>query len=174
MARFEDAIETVLKHEGGYVNDPSDRGGATNFGVSDRADGKVDGLIDLDRDGVGDTAPKNLTKAQAVGYYRRFYWRSIYDQIAHQPLATKIFDFAVNMGHKASHTMLQRAVRACGTPVKVDGDIGPVTIRAVNLISGPRLLSEYRRQAANRYRAIVAANPSQAKFLNGWLRRAEA
>lgn len=174
MARFQDAIETILKHEGGYVNDPKDRGGATNFGVSDRADGKVDGLIDLDRDGIGDTAPKNLTRAQAIDYYRRFYWRSIYDGIIFQKLATKVFDFAVNMGHAAAHKMLQRALIKCGRPVPIDGNFGPVTLAAVNQVNGPALTAQLCAEAEARYRAIVSANPSQSKFLNGWLRRAYA
>lgn len=172
MARFQDAIDTVLLHEGGYVNDPNDSGGATNYGVSDRADGKVDGLIDLDRDGVGDTAPKNLTRTQAIEYYRRFYWRSIYDGIAFQKLATKVFDFAVNMGHAAAHKLLQRALCKCGKTVTIDGNFGPATLAAVNQVNGPDLTAALCTEAEARYRAIVAAKPSQAKFLNGWIRRA--
>ena len=58
--RFEDCIDKVLEHEGGYVNDPNDLGGETNFGVSKKA------YPDLDI--------KNLTRDEAKEIYRKDYW----------------------------------------------------------------------------------------------------
>ena len=36
MKSYEEIIEQVLHHEGGYVNDPTDLGGETNFGITKR------------------------------------------------------------------------------------------------------------------------------------------
>ncbi len=83
-ADFESALTVLLQHEGGFANHPADPGGATNFGVADAGDGKKDGLIDLDRDGVGDVRPKDLTREQAAEYYRRHYWLPYYERIVMQ------------------------------------------------------------------------------------------
>ncbi|KKL48233.1 hypothetical protein LCGC14_2327530, partial [marine sediment metagenome] len=98
MASFDKAIPTILKHEGGYVHDPLDPGGETNFGISKRAFPELD--------------IKNLTSGQAVDIYRERYWlHHIYDGIVNQDIATKVFDLAVNMGHRAAHRLLQKALR---------------------------------------------------------------
>lgn len=172
MARFEDAIEHILGNEGGYVNDPTDRGGETNYGVSDAGDGKADGLIDLDRDGVGDVSPKNLSKQQAVEYYRRHYWRSVYDKITSQEVATKVFDAAVNSGHHAAHAELQRACNTCGARLTVDAAIGAKTLSAVNAIEPARLMRELRAERAMKYAQILMRDRTQEKFLRIWMRRA--
>ena len=67
---YDQAFDKVVGHEGGYVNHPSDPGGETKFGVSDRADGKIDGYIDIDGDGIGDVPVKKLTIEDAkIGSY---------------------------------------------------------------------------------------------------------
>ncbi len=158
MARFEEAIPIILSHEGGYVNDPNDAGGETNFGISKRQYPNVE--------------IKALTREQATEIYRRDYWKPIYDQIAHQPLATKVLDLGVNCGTKTAHVLLQRALCQCGTPVTVDGNFGLKTLAGVNAIIGPRILGELKRQAILRYENIAQANPSQTRFLAGWIKRA--
>ena len=60
LTKFEDIIEITLHHEGGYVNDPDDLGGETNFGIAKRFYPDVD--------------IKNLTKDEASDIYRRDYW----------------------------------------------------------------------------------------------------
>jgi lysozyme family protein len=74
MAKFEIEIPRVLAHEGGYVNHPSDPGGETNRGITDRLDGKIDGLVDLDGDGDGDVDIRGLTEDQAKEVYRQRFW----------------------------------------------------------------------------------------------------
>lgn len=83
--KFDKAIKVVLAHEGGYVNDPNDLGGETNFGISKRSYPTVD--------------IKNLTREQAVEIYRGDWWeRYRYGDIEDLDVATKVFDLAVNMG----------------------------------------------------------------------------
>lgn len=161
MARFELAIDKVLSHEGGYVNDSADRGGETKFGISKRSYPDVD--------------IRNLTLTKAKEIYQRDWWDSYgYEAIVSQVVATKVFDLAINMGAKQAHKLLQRALHANGADVVVDGVIGPRTLRQVNLLASGELLPAYRSEAAGFYRAIVAKNPSQRKFINGWLKRAYA
>ncbi len=86
ITTFNEAIERVLKHEGGYVNDPTDKGGETNYGISKRA------YPDLDI--------KNLTKEDAKKIYYQDYWLKSYaDQL---PIDVRYihFDTAINMGLK--------------------------------------------------------------------------
>ena len=90
MADFIQAVELVLKHEGGFTPGlPNDPGGATNFGISQRAYPDVD--------------IKNLTVEGAKEIYRRDYWH--FDAIEDQQLANCLLDCAVNQGLHAADSM---------------------------------------------------------------------
>jgi lysozyme family protein len=82
MADFNISIETILTNEDGYVFNPNDPGGETNYGISKRAYPNLD--------------IKNLTRDAAKEIYRRDFWR--YDSIVNQDVATKIFDIGANQG----------------------------------------------------------------------------
>ena len=152
MSDFNLAIAVVLANEGGLVDNPSDPGGLTNFGISQRSYPDVD--------------IRNLTRDGAAAIYLRDFWH--YDGVTNQALANKIFDMSVNMGH-AAISILQRCVSV--TP---DGVWGPATCAATNAVDAamPGLLDEYKMELANHYRNLVLANPALAQFLNGWLKRA--
>ena len=149
MASFELAIPIVLVNEGGLVDNPSDPGGLTNFGISQRSYPNVD--------------IRNLTQDGAAAIYLRDFWK--YDLVESQLMATKIFDMSVNMGHTAI-----RILQAClGVPA--DGIWGPGTCAAVNT-ANYGLINDYRLALGRYYQNIVLADPSKAQFLAGWLRRA--
>jgi lysozyme family protein len=156
MARFDKAIGTVLEHEGGYTFDPNDPGGETKYGISRKAYPSLD--------------IKALTLDQAKAIYKRDYW--IYSRIEDQDVATKVFDLAVNLGPPAAHRLLQTALLALGETVAVDGVFGPQTLAATNRVTPEQLLQELRAQAAVYYAHTVLTNPSEQKFLLGWMRRA--
>lgn len=156
MASFDQAIGTVLAHEGGYTFNPADPGGETNFGISKHAYPNLD--------------IKDLTEDQAKEIYRRDYWR--YDGIQNQDVATKVFDLAVNLGPPTAHRLLQMALHTLGQDVTVDGVFGPQTLSATNRVDPARLLQELRAQAAVRYADIVLGNRAERTFLLGWMRRA--
>lgn len=159
MASFDVAIRTVLGHEGGYVDDPVDRGGETKWGISKRSYPHLD--------------IRNLTREQAVAIYREDWWnRYGYARIADQALATKVFDLAINMGAKPAHRLLQQALRACELPTAPDGIIGQATLAAVGLADPFALLAALRSEAAGHYRVIIARDPSQKRFSAGWETRA--
>jgi lysozyme family protein len=157
---FQAAIIVVLKHEGGYVNDPTDSGGETCYGISKRV------YPDLDI--------KNLTEDQAKQIYYKDWWiRRSYYEITNCTLATKVFDTAVNIGATRANIILQRCLNVNGYPnIKDDGDLGPMTIRSINACDPQIILTVFRTAQANYYKAVVAKNPKDAKFLKGWLARA--
>lgn len=162
-SRFLQAIEVVLSHEGGYVNDPADPGGETKFGICKRSYPYLD--------------IRNLTREQAIEIYRRDWWeRYGYERIKELDVATKVFDLAVNMGASSAHRCLQRALHACGQRhVVIDGIIGPQTIAACNQVTPPAaLLVGLRAEAAAHYRQLIARNETLKRFEKGWLNRAYA
>jgi lysozyme family protein len=184
MADFNVAIPVILRHEGGYVDNKRDPGGATNFGVSLRwllANGQVDkdhdGILDGDfnHDGIVDARDiATMSVADATAIYKREWWDYFgYGNISSDAVATKVFDMAVNMGGKQAHKLLQRAINRCGNDtIAVDGVLGNQTLAATNAVDGWRLLSTLRGVQADFYRGLVWNNPRLAEFLNGWLNRA--
>jgi len=164
MASFDKAIPTILAHEGGYVNDPKDPGGETNFGISKRQYP----FLEISK----------LTQEQAMGLYQRDYWLPIYDDILSQAHATKVFDLAVNMGHRAAHRLLQKALRKYKhfykTDITVDGIFGPKTLGAVNDVFPSLLLNELRIQAAVYYVNLMVRKPGLVRFAYNWMRRAQS
>jgi lysozyme family protein len=172
---FAAAIEHVKKWEGGWVNDPNDPGGATNFGISLRmalADDEVN--VDMDGDGDEDEVDmKLLTWEVAQEIYRKKYWK--YGAVENEKIATKLLDMGVNMGPGRSHRICQQALNSCGGwNIKVDGAWGPATERAVNSTDPKLLLTMMTERHLDFYRNLVAEKPALKKFLKGWERRAQS
>lgn len=145
---FDRVVEFVLKHEGGYVNDPRDPGGETKFGIAKKFYPNED--------------IKNLTTERAKAIYREDYWlKAKCDQM---PLAIgmMVFDSAVNQGTVASAKILQRALK-----VADDGVIGSGTIRALGSVKTADLLKEMAAQRAKYY----ADTRNVDRFGLGWYRR---
>lgn len=157
--RFDQIVETVLRHEGGYVNDPADPGGETKYGISKKSYPHLD--------------VRNLTIDQAKDIYYRDWWlRLRLNEIRDDAVATKILDTCVNVGARTGIRLLQRALRAIGRPVAVDGIVGPETIRAVNEVEPLQLLEALRSEQADYYRELIRRNPKLAQFEKGWTNRA--
>ena len=114
LTKFDDIIEVVLHHEGGYVNDPKDPGGETNFGIAKRSHPDVD--------------IKNLTKDEAKEIYKEHYWDGNKVESLPKELRHIYFDMCVNQGKSRGVKILQRAANAKGAGLKVDGGLGPKTI----------------------------------------------
>jgi lysozyme family protein len=179
---FQHAVVIVLRHEGGFVDDPADPGGATNFGISLRlarqlGDLDGDGELDLDLDGDGDVDAddiRKLSREQAIGIYRSQWWEKYRYWLLPQAAAVKTFDLSVNMGSRQAHLCLQRALRAAGLILAEDGVLGPKTVTAVETVGPLILLPAFRAEAAGFYRALVARRPASEKHLAGWLNRAYA
>jgi len=193
-ARYAAEVRKLLVREGGFVDDPADRGGTTSFGISLRflkAEGAFDedgdGIADFDLDMDGDIDGQDirkLTRGDAVYLYHRCFWQTVRAEDFARPLGEAMFDQAVNGGLGAARKLLQQALNAClegmrrNDRLTVDGQIGAATMAAYQVVltypafGMPVLISAYRKAAADRYRAIVARYPSQKRFLTGWLNRA--
>jgi len=153
MAEFPPAIKITLANEGGYVDDVSDPGGETNFGLSKRR------YPDLDI--------KNLTVEEATAIYLRDWWK--FGDLLDQNVANKLFDSFVNMDTEAIKIM-----QRCVGNILVDGEYGPQTEAAINRIATPDVLLEaYRGELVVFYEDLVQTHPEDEKFLKDWLRRAQ-
>lgn len=197
-SRFDIAFAKVDLAEGGFVNNPADRGGPTNHGVSLRflvAEGKIDANhdgfadYDLNMDGDIDIADiKALTVADAKALFKRCFWDRLGCDALPAPLDAAVFDQGVNGGCVAAIKLLQSAVNRvidvpaahlAGVPVAllIDGNFGPKSVQALRYVLAlpcglAALMIAYRAAAADRYRGIVAVDPTQSGVLKGWLRRA--
>lgn len=159
MAMFEPAVEVVLKHEGGYVNDPHDPGGETNYGISKRVYPSQD--------------IANLTREDAAAIYKRDYWAfGRFGEIYDQDVATKAFDMGVLCGIQTSVKCLQNAASACGHLTQVDGKMGPGTLAAVNAIPGGEMISTLRQEYVEHFRRLIDKRPDLKRYEHGWMERA--
>ena len=157
--KFEKAFAYAIANEGGYVFDQNDPGGETKYGISKGAYKALN--------------IKELTLKQAKEIYWRDYWeKGKFEEISDIFVAAQLFDLSVNLGIRGATIVLQRALRAGGIVVKEDGLIGPETLSATKNLEPPILLAAMKAEAAGYYRVIAAKNPSQRKFLSGWLNRA--
>jgi lysozyme family protein len=75
----------------------------------------------------------------------------------------------VNTGISQAVKLIQRALQAAGTQVAEDGIIGPITLAAINKADPTSLLAALKSESAGYYRLLASANPSQQKFITGWL-----
>ena len=151
---FKEMINVVLGHEGGYVNDKDDSGGETNWGISKRA------FPDLDI--------KNLSRDDAINIYKTHYFIPSRAKELPSELRLTYFDMCVNMGQSRAVKILQNAINGKGKhKVKVDGKIGPNTIRCSKGLENERLKS-YKVLF---YARLVTKKPSLEKFWFGWYRR---
>ena len=154
MKNFDEIIEQVLEHEGGYVNDPKDLGGETKYGITKRFYPDVD--------------IKNLTIEQATEIYKKDYWDKNKVESLPQNLWHIYFDMCVNMGKRTAVKVLQRAAVNKGRDIEVDGGLGPMTIGALKGVE----LDRVRAFRVKYYVDLITARPEQEKFYLGWFRRA--
>jgi len=159
---FDASFERVIKAEGGYVNDPDDRGGETNFGVTIGAWGEY-----LGRE-IKPGEMKALTKETVKPFYRAMYWDKVKGDDLPLAVDYSVFDFAVNAGVSRAAKFLQRAVGAVD-----DGVIGSGTLGRVAKTDTSKLLENFAEQKQRFYQGLATNNPSQQKFLKGWLARVD-
>jgi len=157
--KFEKAFEYVIRNEGGYIFDNNDPGGETKFGISKRSYPALN-IKDL-----------TLEDAKKI-YYRDFWQKGRFEEILNDLVSTQLFDLSINLGIRAAVIVLQRALRSVGKTVQEDGLMGPETLSAATKSEPRCLLAAIKSEAAGYYRQIAAKNPSQQKFLKGWLNRA--
>jgi lysozyme family protein len=173
---FKLGIAFVLKHEGGFVDDPDDPGGATNLGISLRWLRSVgEDLGDIDNDGdvdADDIRALTPDKAQAL-YFQKFWAEPGLERLP-GPVAVAAFDFAVNAGPRQAVKCLQEAL--CSPALACDGALGPKTMGAVEafcsrLCGAERLTDKYLFRRIGFYQDLVGKRPGFLKYLRGWNNR---
>lgn len=174
-------IDSVLLTEGGYVNHPADRGGATNWGVTLdalRLEGQFRD-VDLDDDGDVDADDvRLLPRTEAAAILRQRYADGPgFSKIGDPQVRLLCVDASVNHGPRPAAQLLQRALG-----VLDDGKIGPATLQAVNMQSGLRLAIRVLAERSTLYGQIVSRDPVlrraveagfrlQAENAGGWANR---
>lgn len=173
---IDELIDALIEREGGYVNNPADKGGPTCFGITEavaRAHGYAGPM-------------RQLPRADAAAIYRRLYWlRPRFDQVATRTPATaaELFDTGVNMGPAVAATFLQRALTALNrngadyADLLPDGRIGEATLGALDAflaVRGARggetvLLRALEALQGERYLRLAERRPANETFLYGWL-----
>lgn len=167
---FDSALKITLAHEGGYVDDSADPGGATNFGVTQRVydDWRV-------RNGYPKQAVIDITGPEVVEIYHDGFWVPSEAQRINDPIvAAKYFDLCVNIGIAKGCELLQLACGDVGHPTMVDGIPGTNTIASANACNAESLLIALKERAIEYYRDLANRKPQMEKFLRGWLARAES
>ncbi|MCP5037044.1 MAG: peptidoglycan-binding protein [Rhodobacteraceae bacterium] len=174
--------DDILDREGGYVNDPDDPGGATNFGVTIHTLRRLG--MDLNGDErVSEADVRSLTKDQARGIFVKHYFERPRIDTLPEPVQASVFDMYVNAGGGAVR-ILQKLLRRMGHDLAVDGAIGPMTIAAAEAAyaSAPgHFRDAYGIERRNYYYRLADNRPASRKYARrrdggkgGWITRAEA
>lgn len=149
---FEQAFEKLIGHEGGYVDHPSDPGGRTNHGVTERV-ARAHGY-------QGDMRDLPLETAKEIA--RAAYWDAVRADELPEAVRFDVFDGAYNSGTGQAAKWLQRAAG-----VDADGDIGPATLAAAAAADPGRLLARYNGHRLQFFTDLA----TWPQFGRGWSRR---
>jgi lysozyme family protein len=169
-------IAAIVGREGGFVDNPDDRGGATRWGVTERV-----------ARAHGYTGPmRDLPRETAVAIYEADYWTGPrFDQVhaISSAIAEELCDTGVNMGPSVPAKMLQRWLNVFnlkGTlypDLAADGQIGPRTITALQLFLKARgkegetvLLKALNSSQAARYLELAEQREANETFVYGWVK----
>jgi lysozyme family protein len=155
--RFAECVAIVLKYEGGYVNHPSDPGGATNFGITLRTlrDWRGD-------DSLTAEAVRDMTEAEAKEIYLARYWNPIRGDDLPPGIDLAVFDWAVHGGVGRASRDLQTVLG-----VTVDGAIGRQTIAAAQRANAHEVI----RGICERRLTHLRSRSHWDAFGRGWTRR---
>ena len=155
-ANYKKCLETILHHEGGYVNHPKDPGGETNLGVTKRVYEEFGGTKDM----------KDLTREDVEPIYKKNYWDRLKGDQLPAGLDLCVFDFGVNAGTGRAAKFLQKMIGT--TP---DGGIGPMTLKSVNeYVTKNGIENTIKRYQMGRQKYYESLS-TFATFGKGWTRR---
>ncbi|MFZ7175248.1 glycoside hydrolase family 108 protein [[Pasteurella] aerogenes] len=152
MTDFSQLFDRVIGHEGGYVNDPKDPGGETNWGITKRTA--------LENGYIG--AMRDLSREEAKSIYYHAFWLRYQCESMPPALAFQFFDGCINHGFGNACRMLQRAVG-----VLDDGIIGNRTLNAIEEMDINDILLKFNAQRLRFYTKLKNFNT----YGRGWVNR---
>lgn len=153
---FDQCLEMLLRHEGGFVNHPEDPGGATNLGVTLATyEQWVGRAVTIDE-------MKALTPKDVAPIYKDRYWDAVRGDDLPSGVDWSIFDWAVNSGPGRASRALQRIVG-----VTADGKIGPITLKAVHDMKADKIIDKMYDARQHFYEQLSTFDT----FGRGWTRR---
>lgn len=163
---FDKIIQRLLDAEGGFVDHPDDKGGPTNFGITQSTLESYRGKpVTAD-----DVRVLKVEDAKAI--YKAKYWTPMgLDSVHHEHVRLVLFDQGVNRGTKTAVIQMQSTLNRLGAKLTLDGVLGPVTAGKINSGRHLDICREYLQASEHAYVDIVKRNPSQIVFLSGWLNR---
>ncbi|HWV83786.1 MAG TPA: TIGR02594 family protein [Hyphomicrobiaceae bacterium] len=164
--KFDLALDHVLAMEGGWTDDPHDPGGPTNKGITLAVYARERG-IEITSANLAELKSdlRSIPDSLVRSIYETRYWQPARCPALRPSLALMHFDASVNHGVGAAARFLQEALG-----VEIDGEIGPITLRAAGIVEPRQTLARYAAIRRQRYRAL----PHFWRFGRGWLRRVEA
>lgn len=164
MAKAELLKPFILRWEGGFVDDPLDKGGATNKGIT------IGTFCSFYGQGATVEQLKNITDEQWLHIFKSGYWdKWKADNIINQSVANICVDWAWASGTETSIKQVQKILG-----VAVDGIVGKDTLTAINIADQRALFDKIHARRIEFVENIVRRNPSQSRFIKGWKNRINA
>jgi len=157
---------TIKNFEGGYVNNPHDKGGPTNFGITQHV---YDTYFKVNSS-INDIKNMDISKAIEI-YNAQYFKQNKIEVIYPEELWHFVFDCYVQHGSKATGKIIQRSLNSLGESLVVDGDIGNKTIEKISCYSSEDMLKYMIEWRIWLYKQIIKLNPSQKVFEKGWMSR---
>lgn len=157
MTTYNEIIPRILEREGGFVDHKNDRGGPTNYGITQRVYREWKGA---------DADVKNITKSEASQIYLEYYWKPSKAELLPESIRDIHMDAAVNHGVSRANKLLQAAAG-----VDQDGVVGNKTLEAVNEMDARLLKCRYIAARYAFYGQIILRDRSQTAFIAGWMAR---
>lgn len=161
------ALAEILRHEGGYVDHPSDPGGATNMGITRKTLARwrrINPWWQLPKLEV-----KSLSRTEAKAIYKALYWDRIGANKLPPGIDVAIFDFAVNSGPNRAVKVLQRVLG-----VAADGIVGPKTLATLDGLASRTRISEIVKMVGKQRMSFLRRLRTFSVFGKGWTRRVRA
>lgn len=172
MSGIDEMINNVLSKEGGYVNNPADKGGPTKFGVTQATLSRF-----LERAATVDDV-KNLDIGTARDIYELRYYRQPRIDKLPEAIQPFVFDCAVNHGPRRAIQFVQAVCNEAKLgPLASDGQMGPKTKAVADAcygLLGDWMVAALVEERKMFYASIVSSDESQRVFLKGWMARANS
>lgn len=165
--KFTNMVPPLLKAEGGFVNNPKDKGGATKYGITRKTLSAWRG----EEASVDDV--KALTQEEAIEIYKNeYYLKPKINQIGHEKVEEMVLDHGINAGPAAGVKLLQRVIGA-----KQDGGLGPNSLKKLEEYikehGEDEFIRDYARKRKQFYLDVIKNNPDNLEFKKGWFNRVD-